>query len=55
MLALVTIWGTKMPDQTSEVIQFIWDKYPELNPEDIAKCVDGMSEWVAIQVEKEYG
>ena len=41
-----------MADQTAEVIQFIWDRHPELDPEDIAKCVAAIGEWVAGEMEK---
>ena len=43
-----------MADQTSDVVQFIRDRHPELDPGDIAKCVTAMSEWVAAEVEKEH-
>ena len=42
-----------MADQTGDVIQFIRDKHPELDIETISKCVDAMSEWVALEMEKE--
>lgn len=41
-----------MADQWAEVVQFIWDKHPELDPEDIAKCVAAMGEWVEAELEK---
>jgi hypothetical protein len=40
-----------MPDQWSEVVTFIWNKHPELDPEDISKCVDAIGEWV-VEIEK---
>jgi hypothetical protein len=42
-----------MADQTGEVIQFIWDKYPAMDPEDIGKCVEAIGEWVALEMEKD--
>ena len=41
-----------MADQTSEVIQFIWDRHPELDPEAITKCVAAIGDWVALELEK---
>jgi hypothetical protein len=43
-----------MADQTAEVITFIWDKHPELDPGDITKCVAAMGEWVAAEIEKDH-
>lgn len=43
-----------MTDQRSEVIEFIWKKHPELDIEAITKCVAAMSEWVALEVEKDH-
>jgi len=43
-----------MPDQTADVVKFIWDRHPELDPEDIMKCVVAMGDWVAAEMEKEH-
>ena len=43
-----------MTDQTAEVIEFIWARHPELDIETITKCVAAMSEWVALEMEKDY-
>ena len=43
-----------MADQTDEVVQFIRVRHPELDPDDIIKCVTAMGEWVAAEVEKEH-
>jgi hypothetical protein len=41
-----------MADQTSEVTAFVWDRHPELDPEDIAKVVAAISAWLEIEMEK---
>jgi hypothetical protein len=43
-----------MADQTADLITFIWRKHPELDPEDIARCVEAMSQWTDIETEKNH-
>jgi hypothetical protein len=41
-------------DQTQEVIDFVRDRHPELSVDDIVKCIESFSEWVALEMKKEY-
>lgn len=42
-----------MSDQTADVIAFIWNRHPDLDPGDITKCVMAMGDWVAAELEKD--
>lgn len=41
-------------DQTPEVLEFIRERHPEISTDDIMKCIESMSEWVTLEIEKEY-